>query len=367
MTNVAMADLLTTLLATYGRRRERRRVERALPIVIISSQTIRFRRDCSTSVHKQRSISVMPRISNHVAHLYIGRKRRIGAKRILTIVSRIPCRTTLHATRTGIDTTRTGIRATQVRLRNGRTLFSRGIVSSCRLSLTHGKLTMTLTRLRRTGTRRASTHGGLSCARVGDPDGKIMNALPFHVNTLIDPNVARPFAMISSGTRVCTCFSISRGGLHRFEARCNSVSGVVSRVPRINLRLGSNAFCKQGKHVRAIDNIIGTAAKTIRVGTHFPGPSHRLLDNAVNGVILRKISTSTVLLPGATAIRLRSGVVTCHLEGKGTRTTCLAISHLGSNGRFIIGRNISINSAVVARKMKLMGRKVVIAPGGMAP
>lgn len=285
---------------------------------------------------------------------------------MLTMVSRIPCQTTLHATRTGIDTTRTGIRATEVRLQNGRTLFSRGIVSSCRLSLTQGRLTITYTRLRRTGTRRSSTHGGLSCARVGDPDGKMMNALPCHVNTLINPGVTRPFAIISSGTRVCTCFSVSRGVLQQCLTHCNSVSDVVTKVPRINLRLGSNDLCGTGKHVRAMDNIISPIAKAMRVGTLFPGPSHRLLDNDVNGIVLRGPGARTMAVPVATAIRLRSGVVTCHLGGKRTRTTCLAISHLGSNGQFVMGRNLSINSAVITRNIKLIERNVDVAPGGRA-
>ncbi len=350
------------VLATYKRAR-RDAPRRDFPAVRINLSSMDISRLCSTAVRKERSIRVCPRMSNAVAEMYIGRNRGIHGNRSLFVVSRIPCRTTLHATATGIRTTRTRIRDTKLRCRDGGVLFSRGIVSRCSLSLSGVTLTVTRTTLRRTGTNRVGTGGSLSCARIGDPISNVVNVLPCHTNALIDPSVPRPLAAMSSGRRVFICFSVARGRLHDLFHRCNSPRRAVERVPRVLLRLGSKAVCSDGNCVRDVDNVVGDRANATSVHTMFPGGGHLLFDKNVNGIILSHIRANIVIVPRNMACRVRSGVFMCGIISNGTISARVGVTGCGSNGHCVIRGKLSINSGVVSRNMKLIRSNVRIRDG----
>lgn len=349
-------------ITKYGRT-PRMRVRDKCRIVAMSPSSQMLSDACSTAVHNQRSVRVCPRIDNALAGMYIARNRQMGGKRTLFVVSRIPCRTTLRATLTGIRTTGTALTATRLACSDGRRLCERGMISRFSLDATGGSLLTTGTRLTRIGTRRIGTHGGLSCAMIGDPTSKIIKALPCHMKTLIDTDLPRTLAAISSGSSVCICFSVARGRLLKLVERCNSGRRTLGRVPTVSLLLGSGSTCSRGKEVRAVDKIVSHDAKAIDLHTMFPGRKKLLRDNNTNGIVMPIRGTNTVIVPRTTACRVRSGMFMCGMMSNGTRSTPIRIAHIGNKGRCVMSDKLRSNRIVITRKIKLLHRNAPVRPG----
>ncbi len=349
-------------LANYGGNRRRRNVPvlNTCGAVAIRGNSEILRSGCDTDVGKHRSISVCPRMNKALRHLYMHRNSQMARKRALFVVSRIPFRTTLGATRTGLGTTRTTRTATGLAYRDAGHLFSRGIMSRFSLRGTRGTLLDTRTTITRTGTRIMGTHGDLSCAIIGDPSGNVINRLPCHRNTLMNDTVPGPLAAVSSGDRLCICFSVGRGSLLDLMHGCNSLRTTTGGVPTMDLRLGSNAVLTRGNHIRAVDNIVGTGANSTRIHTSFPGASRLLRDNTGNGIVIPIRGSSMVVVPRTTAHRVRSRVVIFGIVSNGTIDAGVGMSPVDGNRRCVIASNLRMNRIVITRKTNVVHRKAPV-------
>lgn len=361
-----MLAYVLILIASYGRRGDRATNDSCgARGMALSSEAI-----CSafsTAVRNGRSIKICPRVSKLVATILMGRNTTIGGKRALFVVSRIPCGTTLEATGTGMRITRTDITATGVAISDGRRLFGRGIISRFSLRATHGSLHSTGTALTRTQTRLLGTHGGLSCAMVGDPISNVTKVDSCHMNSLIDSSVSSPVVSISSGDRVCTCFSVARGRVLTLSHRGNSLASTLGAVPRIGLLLDSKDRCRRGNRVSTVDNVVSASANSIALETIFPGSGGVLHDNDAKGVGFPCAGGGYVIVPRATACRLRSGIFICGIMSNGARSARIGIFRIGSKGRCVIRSNLGVNSIVVTRKTKLLDGNVSMGRATSTP
>lgn len=183
------------------------------------------------------------------------------------------------------------------------------------------------------------------------------------MNTLIDTDLPRPLAAISSGSSVCICFSVARGRLLTLAHRCNSGTRTLGGVPRIRLRLGSGSVCNRGKHVRAVDKIMSHGANATDLHTMFPGGGKLLCDKASKGIVLPIAVGKDLIVPRTAAFRVRSVACMCGIISNGTRSTPIDIAHMGKKRRCVIGSKLGRKSVVITRNMNLLHRNAPIGMG----
>ena len=326
----------------------------AFKTLVVGKKEMTLERQYTARLTGRQIVEIRPQVTGTITRICINEGDAVRKGQILFVIDQAPFRAALDAAVAARKSAEARLATAKMNFENETLLKEGRVVSDVSVQTTRNALAEAEAALNNAKAQESAARHNLSYTEVLSPVSGVASMIPWHVGSLVSPNIAEPLVTVADDAEIFAYFSINYAKALDLISQHGSVAQFINDAPEVGLRLINGEEYAQKGRLSAMSGTVDAQTGAVQLRATFPNPEKLLRDGGSATVVLRSDHRDCIVIPQEATYELQNRVFVYRVISGKTKATAVTLYPQNNGREYIVEEGLSVGDTIIAEGAGLL-------------